>query len=97
MLQDYESFQDIIALMGMDEPCKEEMSTAARARIVQSYISQPFIVAEIFSGTPDAFVVLGTASYNPETVLAGIIRRYTSLIWCLDSVNISRMPLHLIY
>ena len=39
VLQDCESLQDIIALMGMDEPYKEEMFTAARARIVQSYMS----------------------------------------------------------
>ncbi|CAE7238958.1 atp-2, partial [Symbiodinium necroappetens] len=60
ILQDYKSLQDIIAILGMDELSEEDKLTVARARKVQRFLSQPFFVAEIFTGTPGAFVDLET-------------------------------------
>ena len=50
--------QDIIAILGMDELSEEDKLTVARARKVQKFLSQPFHVAEVFTGTPGVFVKL---------------------------------------
>mmetsp|Transcript_49234 Transcript_49234/g.88455 ORF Transcript_49234/g.88455 Transcript_49234/m.88455 type:complete len:508 (-) Transcript_49234:188-1711(-) len=71
MLQDYKSLQDIIAILGMDELSEEDKLTVARARKVQRFMSQPFFVAEIFTGTPGAFVDLETTISDFETILSG--------------------------
>jgi len=71
ILQDYKSLQDIIAILGMDELSEEDKLTVARARKVQRFLSQPFFVAEIFTGTPGAFVDLETTINDFEEVLAG--------------------------
>lgn len=71
ILQDYKSLQDIIAILGMDELSEEDKLTVARARKVQRFLSQPFFVAEIFTGTPGAFVDLETTISDFEEVLAG--------------------------
>merc|ERR1711934_566462 len=71
MLQDYKSLQDIIAILGMDELSEEDKLTVARARKVQRFMSQPFFVAEIFTGTPGAFVDLETTISDFEEVLSG--------------------------
>merc|ERR1712118_506505 len=60
MLQDYKSLQDIIAILGMDELSEEDKLTVARARKVQRFMSQPFFVAEIFTGTAGKFVEMET-------------------------------------
>ena len=52
ILQKYKELQDIIAILGMDELSEEDKSTVARARRVQKFLSQPFFVAEQFTGTP---------------------------------------------
>jgi F-type H+-transporting ATPase subunit beta len=57
-LQSYKSLQDIIAILGMDELSEEDKLTVARARKIQRFLSQPFHVAEIFTGTPGTFVQL---------------------------------------
>jgi len=57
-LQDYKNLQDIIAILGMDELSEEDKITVARARKIQKFMSQPFHVAEIFTGTPGKFVSL---------------------------------------
>ena len=57
-LQSYKSLQDIIAILGMDELSEEDKLTVARARKIQRFLSQPFHVAEVFTGTPGAFVAL---------------------------------------
>jgi len=57
-LQDYKSLQDIIAILGMDELSEDDKLTVARARKVQKFMSQPFFVAEIFTGTPGRYVDL---------------------------------------
>merc|ERR1711971_283840 len=71
ILQDYKSLQDIIAILGMDELSEEDKLTVARARKVQRFLSQPFFVAEIFTGTPGAFVDLETTISDFEQVLSG--------------------------
>ena len=57
-LQTYKSLQDIIAILGMDELSEEDKLTVARARKIQRFMSQPFFVAEVFTGTPGALVAL---------------------------------------
>jgi len=71
ILQDYKGLQDIIAILGMDELSEEDKLIVARARKVQRFLSQPFFVAEIFTGTPGAFVDLPTILDDFEYVLAG--------------------------
>jgi F-type H+-transporting ATPase subunit beta len=58
VLQTYKSLQDIIAILGMDELSEEDKLTVARARKIQRFLSQPFHVAEVFTGTPGKFVAL---------------------------------------
>jgi F-type H+-transporting ATPase subunit beta len=57
-LQSYKDLQDIIAILGMDELSEEDKLTVARARKVQRFLSQPFQVAEQFTGTPGVYVPL---------------------------------------
>jgi F-type H+-transporting ATPase subunit beta len=58
VLQTYKSLQDIIAILGMDELSEEDKLTVARARKIQRFLSQPFHVAEVFTGTPGTLVGL---------------------------------------
>jgi F-type H+/Na+-transporting ATPase subunit beta len=58
VLQTYKSLQDIIAILGMDELSEEDRLTVSRARKIQRFLSQPFHVAEVFTGNPGVFVKL---------------------------------------
>ena len=58
VLQQYKSLQDIIAILGMDELSEEDKLVVDRARKIQRFLSQPFHVAEVFTGTPGVFVSL---------------------------------------
>jgi F-type H+-transporting ATPase subunit beta len=58
ILQRYKALQDIIAILGMDELSEEDKLTVARARKIERFMSQPFSVAEAFTGTPGIFVQL---------------------------------------
>ncbi len=58
ILQTYKSLQDIIAILGMDELSEEDKLVVARARKIQRFLSQPFFVAEVFTGSPGKFVAL---------------------------------------
>ena len=58
ILQRYKALQDIIAILGMDELSEEDKLTVARARKIERFLSQPFHVAEIFTGSPGVFVEL---------------------------------------
>jgi F-type H+-transporting ATPase subunit beta len=58
ILQRYKSLQDIIAILGMDELSEEDKLTVARARKIERFLSQPFHVAEVFTGAPGVFVQL---------------------------------------
>ena len=58
ILQKYKDLQDIIAILGMDELSEEDKVTVARARKIQRFLSQPFFVAEAFTGSPGKYVTL---------------------------------------
>ena len=58
ILQSYKSLQDIIAILGMDELSEEDKLVVSRARKIQRFLSQPFHVAEVFTGSPGKFVEL---------------------------------------
>jgi len=70
-LQDYKNLQDIIAILGMDELSEEDKITVARARKVQKFMSQPFHVAEVFTGTPGKFVSLEDSINAFKGIVAG--------------------------
>ena len=71
VLQKYKSLQDIIAILGMDELSEEDKLTVARARKVQRFLSQPFHVAEIFTGTPGVFVAIEDTIKGFKGIVAG--------------------------
>jgi ATP synthase F1 beta subunit len=71
VLQDYKSLQDIIAILGMDELSEEDKLTVARARKIQRMLSQPFFVAEIFTGKAGRFVDLPKIIEAFEELLRG--------------------------
>jgi len=71
VLQTYKSLQDIIAILGMDELSEEDKLVVARARKIQRFLSQPFHVAEIFTGTPGAFVQLTDTIKGFKGIVAG--------------------------
>merc|ERR1711988_1305968 len=71
LIQDYKSLQDIIAILGMDELSEEDRLTVARARRVEKFLSQPFSVAEIFSGYEGRFVELQDSIDGFGQLLAG--------------------------
>jgi F-type H+-transporting ATPase subunit beta len=58
ILQNYKNLQDIIAILGMDELSEDDKMTVARARKMQRFLSQPFHVAEVFTGSPGKYVDL---------------------------------------
>ncbi len=71
ILQKYNSLQDIIAILGMDELSEEDKLTVARARKIQKFLSQPFHVAEVFTGTPGVFVKLEDTIKGFKGILEG--------------------------
>ncbi len=71
VLQTYKSLQDIIAILGMDELSEEDKLTVARARKIQRFLSQPFHVAEIFTGKPGKYVKLKETISSFKAIVAG--------------------------
>ena len=71
ILQTYKNLQDIIAILGMDELSEEDKLTVARARKIQRFLSQPFHVAEVFTGTPGVFVNLEDTIKGFKGICAG--------------------------
>jgi len=71
VLQTYKGLQDIIAILGMDELSEEDKLTVARARKIQRFLSQPFHVAEVFTGTPGVFVSLEDTIKGFKGIVAG--------------------------
>ncbi len=71
ILQTYKSLQDIIAILGMDELSEEDKLTVARARKIQRFLSQPFHVAEVFTGSPGVFVTLEDTIRGFKAICAG--------------------------
>jgi hypothetical protein len=71
ILQRYKSLQDIIAILGMDELSEEDKLTVARARKIQRFLSQPFDVAEVFTGSPGVQVPLEKTIDSFKRLCAG--------------------------
>ena len=71
LLQDYKGLQDIIAILGMDELSEDDKLTVSRARKAQRFFSQPFQVAEVFTGTPGKYVDLKDTISGFKGILAG--------------------------
>ena len=71
ILQTYKSLQDIIAILGMDELSEEDKLTVARARKIQRFLSQPFFVAEVFTGTPGKLVNLDSTIKSFDAICKG--------------------------
>tara|TARA_R110000772_G_scaffold73216_2_gene159572 strand:+ start:7363 stop:8787 length:1425 start_codon:yes stop_codon:yes gene_type:complete len=70
-LQTYKSLQDIIAILGMDELSEEDKQTVSRARKIQRFLSQPFHVAEVFTGTPGVLVPLEDTIKGFKGIVSG--------------------------
>jgi len=70
-LQRYKELQDIIAILGLDELSEEDKLTVARARKVERFLSQPFFVAEIFTGSPGKYVSLAETIKGFNMILKG--------------------------
>merc|ERR1712177_176733 len=71
ILQDYKSLQDIIAILGMDELSEEDKLTVARARKIQRFLSQPFQVAEVFTGHAGKLVTMEQTITGFKEILSG--------------------------
>ncbi|MDR0678599.1 MAG: F0F1 ATP synthase subunit beta [Holosporaceae bacterium] len=71
ILQSYKSLQDIIAILGMDELSEEDKLVVARARKIQKFLSQPFHVAEVFTGVPGKFVSLADTIKGFDAIISG--------------------------
>lgn len=71
VLQRYKELQDIIAILGMDELADEDKMVVSRARKIQRFLSQPFFVAEVFTGTPGAYVPLKETIRSFREILDG--------------------------
>lgn len=71
ILQDYKSLQDIIAILGMDELSEDDKLVVSRARKIQRFLSQPFQVAEVFTGHQGKFVSLEQTIDGFESILRG--------------------------
>ncbi|MCX6714844.1 MAG: F0F1 ATP synthase subunit beta [Candidatus Uhrbacteria bacterium] len=71
VLQRYKDLQDIIAILGMDELSEDDKRTVARARKIQKFLSQPFSVAEVFTGSPGKYVKLEDTVRSFKGILDG--------------------------
>lgn len=70
-LQRYKELKDIIAILGMDELSEEDKRVVSRARKIQRFLSQPFFVAEVFTGSPGKYVALKDTIKGFQAILAG--------------------------
>ncbi|KAL3808021.1 hypothetical protein ACJIZ3_000317 [Penstemon smallii] len=70
-LQRYKELQDIIAILGLDELSEEDRLTVARARKIERFLSQPFFVAEVFTGSPGKYVGLAETIRGFRLILSG--------------------------
>ncbi len=71
VLQRYKELKDIIAILGMDELSEEDKQTVSRARKIERFLSQPFFVAEIFTGAPGKYVSLKETIRGFSGILEG--------------------------
>ena len=70
-LQRYKELQDIIAILGLDELSEDDRLTVARARKIERFLSQPFFVAEVFTGSPGKYVSLGESIKGFQMIMSG--------------------------
>jgi F-type H+-transporting ATPase subunit beta len=70
-LQRYKELQDIIAILGLDELSEEDRLTVDRARKIERFLSQPFFVAEVFTGSPGKYVTLEDTIKGFQMILSG--------------------------
>ena len=70
-MQKYKELRDIIAILGMDELSDEDKLTVMRARKIQRFLSQPFHVAEVFTGSPGKYVSLRDTVAGFKAILSG--------------------------
>jgi F-type H+-transporting ATPase subunit beta len=85
MLQDYKSLQDIIAILGMDELSESDKLTVERARKLQRFMSQPFAVAEVFTGFEGKLVPLKETISSFKAIIEG---KHDSIFHFCDRVNV---------
>ena len=71
VLQTYKSLQDIIAILGMDELSEDDKLVVARARRIEKFLSQPFFVAEVFTGSPGIFVPVADTVRSFKAIIDG--------------------------
>jgi F-type H+-transporting ATPase subunit beta len=71
VLQKYKELKDIIAILGMDELSEDDKLAVARARKIERFLSQPFTVAEVFTGSPGKYVKLEDTIKSFKGILAG--------------------------
>jgi F-type H+-transporting ATPase subunit beta len=71
ILQKYKDLQDIIAILGMDELSEDDKLVVARARKIERFLSQPFFVAEAFTGTPGKYVPIGETVRGFKEIIEG--------------------------
>ena len=71
VLQRYKELRDIIAILGMDELAPEDKLAVSRARKIQRFLSQPFHVAEVFTGSPGKYVPLKETIRGFKMIIAG--------------------------
>jgi F-type H+-transporting ATPase subunit beta len=70
-LQRYKELQDIIAILGLDELSEDDRLVVARARKIERFLSQPFFVAEVFTGSPGKYVKLSDTIKGFQMILSG--------------------------
>ncbi|EKQ71019.1 ATP synthase F1 subcomplex beta subunit [Leptolyngbyaceae cyanobacterium JSC-12] len=75
-LQRYKELQDIIAILGLDELSEDDRLTVARARKIERFLSQPFFVAEVFTGSPGKYVTLSDTIKGFKMILSGELDEY---------------------
>ncbi|MGI0487774.1 F0F1 ATP synthase subunit beta [Pantanalinema rosaneae CENA516] len=75
-LQRYKELQDIIAILGLDELSEDDRLTVARARKIERFLSQPFFVAEVFTGSPGKYVTLADTIKGFRMILSGDLDEY---------------------
>ena len=85
ILQKYRELQDIIAILGMEELSEEDKVTVTRARKVQKFLSQPFHVAENFTGVPGKYVPLKETVKGFKAILDGEMDEYPE--WAFFNVG----------
>jgi F-type H+-transporting ATPase subunit beta len=71
ILQRYKELQDIIAILGLDELSEDDRLAVARARRIERFLSQPFFVAEVFTGSPGKYVSLDKTIKGFKMILSG--------------------------